>query len=93
MILHPLLIAYDGIAEGVTEYLFLVSLFARKYDEKAFLTSSLIGWGVLLDRVEGLGLSGGGSLTAAFFEDSLLIAGARKLPVHAWQQDLFLHRK
>ena len=62
MILHPLLIAYDGIAEGVTEYLFLVSLFARKYDEKAFLTSSLVGWGVLLNRMGGLGLSGGGSL-------------------------------
>lgn len=59
----------------------------------SLITSSLIGWGVLLDRMEGLGQSGGGALTAAFFEDSLLIAGARKLPVHAWQQDLFLHRK
>ena len=53
MILHPLLIAYDGIAEGVTEYLFLVSLFARKYDEKAFLTSSLVGWGVFKEYTKG----------------------------------------
>lgn len=32
----------------------------------SLITSSLVGWGVLLDRMEGLGLSGGGASAADY---------------------------